>query len=300
MTIQVFSSIFFLLCLHTLIVKAHLHESNNNFSTPFDFLNRLSGVAKGDNVKGVRELKNYLSSLGYLNHDSYPNDKNKEHENIFDDSLEIALKKYQEFYDLNITGFLDPITITKMRQPRCGMPDFFIPNKTTPPFHTRSYYTFLRDSPKWYKKNLSYSFDWNVLEGAKQPLEHALKQWASATPFKFHYVKIFRKADIKFSFMSGDHDDGYPFVGSSTGMAHSFPPPDGRIHFDVHRKWAWVHKKNAYDMQTVGLHELGHALGLDHSTIFKAVMYPIIYPGERKGLHKDDIDGIKALYKKIF
>ena len=50
-----------------------------------------------------------------------------------------------------------------------------------------------------------------------------------------------------------------------------------------------------YSLQTVYLHELGHALGLDHSSVVDAVMYAF-YGGPRCSLHQDDIDGIVALY----
>lgn len=50
-----------------------------------------------------------------------------------------------------------------------------------------------------------------------------------------------------------------------------------------------------YDLQTVYLHELGHALGLGHSSDAQAVMYAY-YTGARCALSQDDIDGVSALY----
>jgi len=50
-----------------------------------------------------------------------------------------------------------------------------------------------------------------------------------------------------------------------------------------------------YDAQTVWTHELGHALGLGHSTVQGSVMEPY-YEGSRRTLHQDDIDGISYLY----
>lgn len=79
------------------------------------------------------------------------------------------------------------------------------------------------------------------------------------------------------------------------GLAHTFAPPDGRIHFDRNQNWSSKGETNAYDIQTVGLHDLGHALGLGHRNE-KAVMFPLVEPGEVKGLHEDDVEGIKFLY----
>jgi hypothetical protein len=49
------------------------------------------------------------------------------------------------------------------------------------------------------------------------------------------------------------------------------------------------------DAQTVLLHENGHVVGLGHSTVESAVMYPT-YGGARCQLHQDDIDGASSLY----
>ncbi|KAK4489059.1 hypothetical protein RD792_004853 [Penstemon davidsonii] len=182
-----------------------------------------------------------------------------------------------------------------MQEPRCGIPDLFNTNEST--FHMVSHYSFFRGRSRWRKRSLKYSFNINVKEEAKPPLERALKEWANATPFRFFHVKQSSKAHIRISFLHGDHGDGLPFGTIKGGLAHAFGPNDGRVHFDADEKWASNGDKNAYDIQFVGLHELGHILGLGHSRIEKAVMYPIVDLGERKHLHEDDINGVKALYK---
>lgn len=55
-----------------------------------------------------------------------------------------------------------------------------------------------------------------------------------------------------------------------------------------------------YDMQTIMTHEIGHALGLGHSSDTKTtpVMKPTFSTGEKvRTISSDDIDGIKAIYK---
>lgn len=43
-------------------------------------------------------------------------------------------------------------------------------------------------------------------------------------------------------------------------------------------------------------HEFGHALGLDHSSVPEALMYPMYRYHEDSPLHEDDIKGIQHLY----
>lgn len=51
------------------------------------------------------------------------------------------------------------------------------------------------------------------------------------------------------------------------------------------------------DLQTVATHELGHFLGLDHSAVVRALMYPFA-PTVEQTLSYDDVAGISALYPK--
>lgn len=54
---------------------------------------------------------------------------------------------------------------------------------------------------------------------------------------------------------------------------------------------------NTNDLQTVATHEIGHFLGLDHSAVVNAVMYPFS-PVIRETLAWDDVAGISNLYPK--
>ncbi|KAL6143352.1 hypothetical protein ACLB2K_054047 [Fragaria x ananassa] len=91
--------------------------------------------------------------------------------------------------------------------------------------------------------------------------------------------------------------DGNAFDGPGGVLAHAFYPTDGRFHIDAAENWAVGGKPGAFDYESCALHEIGHLLGLAHSSVSGAAMAPSLPAGATvRGLHADDIAGIKALY----
>lgn len=95
----------------------------------------------------------------------------------------------------------------------------------------------------------------------------------------------------------------FPFVflgkqySTCTGEGRS----DGRLwcattsNFDADKKWGFC-PDQGYSLFLVAAHEFGHALGLDHSSVPEALMYPMYRYHEDSPLHEDDIKGIQHLY----
>ncbi len=81
------------------------------------------------------------------------------------------------------------------------------------------------------------------------------------------------------------------------GLAY-LPPPlnGGTLAGDVvlNSSVLWNINSN-YDVMTVALHEFGHSLGMDHSTIQSAAMYAS-YTGVKQSLAGDDQTGVRGLY----
>jgi hypothetical protein len=68
-------------------------------------------------------------------------------------------------------------------------------------------------------------------------MEKALATWADAAKLNFLSVPNTTSADITVTFVSRDHGDGSPFDGKGMLLAHAYPPPSGKVHFDDDEQW---------------------------------------------------------------
>ena len=101
------------------------------------------------------------------------------------------------------------------------------------------------------------------------------------------------------------NDPDHSMVGGV--LAHAdFPPGYSVIvkglplpvHYDdQEHKWVDGAVAGAFDIETVGLHEFGHILGLAHSSVAGAVMYPSVSSNlTKRSLTEDDRLAIRNLY----
>ncbi|KAJ4712737.1 metalloendoproteinase 1-MMP-like [Melia azedarach] len=139
------------------------------------------------------------------------------------------------------------------------------------------------------------------LRDIKAVFKRAFSRWSSVIPVNFSEIKNYESADIKIGFYHGDHGDGEPFDGVLGVLAHSFSPENGRFHLDAAETWTVdlesVRSKVAVDLESVATHEIGHILGLAHTSVKEAVMYPSLSPRTKKvDLKMDDVQGVQALY----
>lgn len=277
----------------------------------FEFLVDLQGYQKGDKVRNVSDLRRYFRHFGYLKPIHSNNTTQLANDDYFDDEVEAAIKTYQLNYDLNVTGVLDAKTVSKMMVPRCGVADIIngttwmrAGKKTNHPgqgsFHTVSHYSFFPSTTaKWpaSKYHLTCGFLPGTTAIAMSPVARAFSTWAANTHFTFSRAQDHTSVDLLISFHRSDHGDGNPFDGAGGVLAHAFAPTDGRFHFDADERWTDGANPGAFDIESVALHEIGHLLGLGHSSVEGAIMHPSISAGVTKlRLHGDDIQGIRALY----
>lgn len=283
-----------------------------NLTAAWESFQKLAGCHSGDKKAGLHKLKQYFQQFGYLNNFS----ATANYTDYFDDSLQSALKTYQLNFNLNCTGELDENTMKQILRPRCGVPDIVSGTSSmnsggappSSPSHLGvvAHYSFFPGTPRWPARQteLTYAFSpENQLDNSvKDVFRTAFDRWSGVTPLTFTQTESFARADIRIGFFGGDHGDGEAFDGVLGTLAHAFSPPNGRLHLDIEENWV-INSENlrsvssAVDLESVVVHEIGHLLGLGHSSVEEAIMFPSISSGTKKVvLSSDDIDGIQALY----
>ncbi len=136
----------------------------------------------------------------------------------------------------------------------------------------------------------------------------ATNLWGDNSTLTFTRADDPDAADIRLAFEVREHGDGEDnaFDGSGGVLAHAFFPGstyqgesmDGQLHADDEEAFTMnlPDADTMIDLAFVVTHEMGHNLGLVHSSVPQAVMAPSYQPWNERALHPDDIARIQELY----
>ncbi|KAI3846970.1 hypothetical protein MKX03_021077 [Papaver bracteatum] len=185
---------------------------------------------------------------------------------------------------------------------RCGVQDHKL--------HITQHFSYTNGRHSWNNSTLilnyaisrNHTINYIKFSDVRRALRRAFAVWSSAIPVKFTETRDYEHANITIGFFHGDHGDGSPF--DNTVIAHANHPGRGaHIHFNAAFIFAIDFSSEesedmmAFDLEAVAVHEIGHVLGLGHSSFPAAVMWPYLSPGRTNvELTSDDAYGAQILY----
>jgi hypothetical protein len=139
--------------------------------------------------------------------------------------------------------------------------------------------------------------------GFEAEIKRAFDAWSAVANIQFQLVTDSGDAFNNTGARGNIRFGGHIFDGPSNVLAHGYFPQDGApsyagdIHFDIEDTWKIGFGGDGFDIFQVTAHEIGHAIGLDHTRIANSLMNPY-YTESISGPQPNDIAGAQYIYGK--
>lgn len=146
-------------------------------------------------------------------------------------------------------------------------------------------------------------------------MANAFQRWSEVTRLNFTETESVNGSDVRILLLSFSGDGSKKGVVGGTWWDNTTTGWDVVLGSD--EKWVLPGESNniinnstntntnttslegdELDLESVVMHQIGHVLGLNHSTIEEAVMYPFVDPVRRRkvDLDEDDLKKIREVY----